>query len=136
MNRVLIFTATLFVSAIVILAMLTALASASANLANGVANAAASTALLTSQCTSTLMILIALASGGVLGAGIARLRIGSHHSAPQQWLPGPNAHWKQLDHADHSQLPAPRQQITERPPALLVAKTDEETDLPLQGWGF
>jgi hypothetical protein len=136
MNRLVTVLVIICLGCIASLAMLTALASASASLANGVANAAASTALMTSQCTSTLMILVALASGGVLGAGIARIQIDSRLSASKPWLPGPNAHWQQLDHIVRPQLPAPQPQIAERPPTLLVAKTDDDVDLPLQGWGF
>lgn len=116
------------------LAMLTALASAGASLANGVANAAASTALLTSQCTSTLLIMIALFAGGVLGAGIARLQVHPPHAPNPKWLPGPNANWKRLDSVNPAQLP--KTQPIERPHLLLEAKAEEDDELSLQGWGF
>lgn len=118
------------------LAMLTALASAGASLANGIANAAASTALLTSQCTSTLLIVIALFAGGVLGAGIARLQVSSPQSPTHKWLPGPNANWQRLDSVAQAQLPPPQTQPISHPQMLLPAKVEDDDELSLQGWGF
>ncbi len=73
----------LFTGIVALLALATALLSSAASLANGVASAAASSALLASQCTSSFMIVVALAAG-VSGGVLVYRFISEHknHSAP------------------------------------------------------
>ncbi len=83
MNRLVISLMMVFLTGMLILTLIGSLIQAAASLANGVANAAASSALLASQCTSSFMIIVALAAG-VSGGVLACRFISERKNRPAQ----------------------------------------------------